>query len=46
MTKTPMEKSDEKFNDFKNGKATKDEVVSAIDESIEYLENKIRENSK
>ena len=45
MTKTPVEKSDEKFNDFKNGKATKEEVITAIDESIEYLENKIKEKT-
>ena len=40
--KTPMEIADDKFSDFKNGKATKEETITAIDESIEYLEKEIR----
>lgn len=41
--KTPLEVSDEKFSDFKNGRATKEDAITAIEESIEYLEKRIKE---
>lgn len=43
--KTPPEIADEVFDNYKKGKATKEEAVDALNKSIEYLERQIREKS-